>query len=333
MKDNNITTHNQEQHTDTEHPAALSPDERAQLRAEFMAFLDMHPVPERRSARHAIFCIPWIWRSVASAAVFVVIGVAAFHSVPLTTPEHDRTGVPVSLQSQRANAALLARKLHDAERLVASDQFEPRTFNTLKTDIDAQTSTLHTHMLQARAAGNIEDVREVSTELETLLATHYAILYVLADTYDRLDDDSVAELIDEIDQRRAQVSEIRAALVEQQTEIDNTPTLLDYATGLSRDVHEANDRLARVVDSLLQARNLSEREEALLRQADLLVAESAQLLDAAQHPMHERDIDEAIQLLRAASAKTQKALLFIEAHTVLYPDAEAIDSDATPQDA
>lgn len=305
-------------------PAPLSQEEQTQLRQEFSAFLDLYPETAEQQRGRAVHVFAWMRQYAASLAIIVVVGSSALHHMTtggiVRIPDLQQVRIGTPVHSARADTASLTRRLQEAERLIAAGQFEPRTFDQLRTDIDTHMSAAHTYLLHAQTAGAADDALDASAELEMLLDAHYAIVYVLADTYGRLDDAQITGLIDELNHRRMQIADIRTALEDARTNDAHNARVVDtYATGLFRDINHAHDQLEALIETRRSSAPPAD-DGALLWQADILIERSAERLAPALEHMHDGNVHDAIKLLQAASNDTRKALIFIDAHTALYPE-------------
>lgn len=326
MKQDRDIKHDLKRIANAGNTAPLSQQEKKELRREFIAFLDMHPAARQQAtAVRRAGLAAWTRQYAVGFALLIIVsgGTLYMHtgsSLPLTNNQPIET--ITSVQSLRADTTLLAQKLREAEQLVMADRFEAHTFATVSNDIHAYTTGLHADIAQAQSAGNTEGVLDASAELEMLLDAHRTILHVLADAYERHDDEHITELLHELDYRRAQIAEMRTSL-ETGREDDRADfwAMYGYAEGLFADIQQANMQIDEMIWSFKTER--TKYEDALLQQAERLIDRSAETLREARDSLNDEEYERAVRLLREAAQDTQKALIFADAYAILYGEHRA----------
>lgn len=294
----------------------LTDTEKSELRREFSAYLDTHPIDTASVRNRApVFLLFGFAPSYAVVGVAVALAFtagASEFSLPNDPLYTIKTGVnervllattyfSPTLHAQ-AGHTVFARRLAEAEQLMLLDQMNAETADELQAEITKQAAALNRSIARVESTGEADEANEVREELAATLQQYDPLLDILAlrksvpntemiDTYLAA---AIEERLDKTDATSAH------ALDEIEHEV-----MAHYAKKLLEDLETLNQDVAKTVAAY-------EVDAAVLVTDDIsaLLAASNEARDDAEAFITD-DPEQALSYLKEATQKTEEALALI----------------------
>ena len=294
----------------------LRNDERASMKREFSAFMDMHPIRDTRAQ-----VVPRASRFAAlMQPSYAVLGltVAAFFTVSaseLSLPNESlyaiKTGVNerVLLASTyfspvlhaQAGHTIFARRLEEAEQLMLLEQFRAETADEVQSNIDQHAEALNRSIARAEAAGEAADADALRKELASTLEEHDPLLDILALRKEVKDTEIIDNFIREVVHEHTgtlKSEAAEAAFADIEYEI-----MSDYANTMLEELETLNETVAERVHDFADTDDDTIPQEIV---EDLAKSNTARA--AAEAELREKDPEAALDYLKDAIETTRHTL-------------------------
>lgn len=298
----------------------LSPDERAEMKHSFMAYMEANPVPAMRTSSRSPY-FPQIFRlqTVALASfLFILTGsaYAAEASLPndFLYPVKTEVIEPLFIQAPavtghakaRANSTLITRRLEEAQALVDEDALSPEIAAYLAIELDAHAAEIQEYVEDAALAGDLSEAFEMSTEVETTLEAHTDVLESVADEHLGIGA-AIDELLEDVEDEAEEAADSGDRLeIEVSARLDGEAE--EFLKESHRDIAETLEELRE--SALL----LDASEDELIQDAQALLEESGASREASVEALSAGNTREAVEQARDSLRAAKRAVIFIESH-------------------
>ena len=294
--------------------SALTQHEKASMKREFSAFMDMHPVKDGRITAPPSLLPGWMQPSfvvlgVAVATLFTV-GASEF-SLPNDSLYTVKTGVNerILLASTyfspilhaEAGHTVFARRLEEAEKLMLLEQFRAETADEVQTNIDRQAEALNNSIARAEAAGETEEANEIRVELSETLAEYDPLLDILALRKEVQNTEIIDAFIGEV--VREHVGGVRPDAAAEAFHDIKFDIMDEYANEMLERLEELNETVATKID---------DADAALTDETIAELAASNSARTAAETALSNDDPEAALDHLEEAILATEHVLGEIE---------------------
>ncbi|MEX0918131.1 MAG: hypothetical protein WDZ93_03170 [Candidatus Paceibacterota bacterium] len=291
----------------------LTDDERTEMKREFSAFMDDHPLSE--TPRPSLWiAFPWPYATYGAVgfatALLFTVGISEF-SLPNDSLYAIKTGVNerVMLASTyfspilyaEAGHTIFARRLEEAEQLMILEQFSSQTADAVQHQIDEQAHELNTSIDRAEASGNVTEANLIREKLNVTLAEYDPLLDILALRKEVSDpaiiDALIAEAVKEHIAERKKAA-LPDAFIEMELDVMN-----EYAQALLAELETMNQSISEHA-SMRKGRQAIFHTETVSKNLSTSNTER----DHAEVALKEGDPERALEHLRTAITATQAAL-------------------------
>lgn len=299
----------------------LNERERDELKRQFSAYQDMHPVRDSHASLPGPIGQMFIRLRAGSsyaavgfaAAVMFTIGASEF-SLPNQPLYNVKTGINerVLLASTYFSPTLYAeaghhvfsRRLEEAEQLMLLDQMRAETADTVQHEIEEHAEALDRSIARAEASGNTESVHTLRTEYAATLAEYEPILDILALREDAPDKAIVDELVEDAVEEHAVALQANPSL--ETFAAVKADVTHEYAKLLLGELEALNQKIADVVAADGTDTEITPDVAELLETSNALRHDAESLLS--------NDAETALTYLTQATERAGAALEIIIQH-------------------
>lgn len=300
--------------------SALSEEEKASMKREFSAYMDLYPVRDGAIAPPQTSRLPaWMQPSFAAVGIAVAtvftVGASEF-SLPNDSLYAVKTGINerVLLASTyfspilhaEAGHTVFARRLEEAEQLMILEQFRAETADEVQTNIDRQAAALNHSIARAEAAGEVEEANEIRAELSATLEEYDPLLDILALRKEVEDPETIDAFISEV--VREHVHGVRPDAAKEAFSEIKLDIMDEYADELLEDLKELNGAVSARIEELDADATVILSDEAVAK-----LAASNDARAAAEKALAANDPETALVQLEEAILATESVLVEIGA--------------------